>query len=88
MQLVIVSNLYLCLTCHCVLPLRGLNLSLCLTCYGGCSNNKKDHAAGKIGYVKIFESLVHNPDLKELNKLRTRIVFFLKLDNGKSGLSP
>ena len=23
-------------------------------------------------------------DLKELNKLRTRIIFFLKLDNGKS----
>ena len=36
--------------CHCVLPLRGLNLSLFLTCYGGGgggSNNKKDHAAGK-----------------------------------------
>ena len=39
-----------------------------------------------IGCVKIFESLVHNPDLKELNELRTRIFFFLKLDNGKSGL--
>ena len=41
-----------------------------------------------VGCVKIFESLVHNPDLKELNELRTRIFFFLKLDNGKSGLSP
>ena len=42
----------------------------------------------KLGRVKIFEYFVHNPDLKELNKLRTRILFFLKLDNGKSGLSP
>ena len=41
-----------------------------------------------LGRVKIFEYFVHNPDLKELNKLRTRILFFLKLDNGKSGLSP
>ena len=39
-----------------------------------------------LGCVKIFESLVHNPDLKELNELRTRISSFLKLDNGKSGL--
>ena len=39
-----------------------------------------------IGCIKIFKSLVHNPDLKELNELRTRIFFFLKLDNGKSGL--
>ena len=43
---------------------------------------------GKLGCVKIFDYFVHNPDLKVLNKLRTRIVFFLKLDNGKSGLSP
>ena len=41
---------------------------------------------GKIGCIKIFKSLVHNLDLKELNELRTRIFFFLKLDNGKSGL--
>ena len=40
----------------------------------------------KVGCVKIFESLVHNPGLKELNELRTRISSFLKLDNGKSGL--
>ena len=39
-----------------------------------------------LGCVKIFESLVHNPDLEELNELRTRIFFFLKLDNGKFGL--
>ena len=39
-----------------------------------------------LGCIKIFESLVHNPDLKELNELRTRIFFFLKLDDGKSGL--
>ena len=42
--------------------------------------------AARVGYVKIFVSLVHNPDLQELNVLRTRIFFFLKLDNGKSGL--
>ena len=32
------------------------------------------------GRVEILESLVHYLDLKELNELRTRIVFFLKLD--------
>ena len=42
----------------------------------------------RVGRIKIFKYFVHNPDLKELNKLRTRIIFFLKLDNGKSGLSP
>ena len=41
-----------------------------------------------LGCIKIFESLVHNPDLKELNELRTRISSFLKLNNGKSRLLP
>ena len=31
-----------------------------------------------LGCIKIFESLVHNPDLKELNEQRTGIPFFLK----------
>ena len=49
----------------------------------------RESEVGKsVGRVKIFEYFVHSPDLKELNKLRTRIIFFLKLDNGKSGLSP
>ena len=43
-------------------------------------------ACGALGCVKIFKYFVHNPDLKELNELRTRISSFLKLDNGKSGL--
>ena len=46
----------------------------------------QQHEVGRLGCIKIFKSLVHNPDQKELNELRTRIFFFLKLDNGKSGL--
>ena len=59
-------------------------------CKKKTKKNKKDKGhlgVFPVGYVKIFESLVHNPDLKELNELRTRIIFFLKLDSGKSGLS-
>ena len=52
------------------------------------SHNTSYQGYLKVGRVKIFEYFVHNPDLKELNKLRTSILFFLKLDNGKSGLSP
>ena len=44
--------------------------------------------AASIGRVKIFEYFMYTFDLKEPNKLRTRIIFFLKLDSGKSGPSP
>ena len=51
---------------------------------GYCSKSGK--CPKSVGRIKIFKYFVHNPNLKELNELRTRISFFLKLDNGKSGL--
>ena len=50
-----------------------------------CSEKLLNEFSNRLSF-RIVESMVHNPILKELNELRTRISFFLKLDNGKSGL--